>query len=455
MFAVYLNLLLLLLITTLVHQSVQDNTPDLDHWISKQDTISFQTIHQNINPHGTKRGFFAASLSTYRPDYFYTWTRDAALVARVLTSLNETSDDTLMDYIQFQIDTQSADTRCGCLGEPKFNTDGSSYRGTWGRPQNDGPAERAVTFMLIATRWIDNGYQDTAWIYNHLVPSLVKDLDYIVKVWYQDSFDLWEEVLGTHFYTLMVMRRAMLDSVGFFNSYEKRPVDEYRLTAHLIAKRLEGFWSVEHGYVMATQGIRNGVQKPSGLDVSTLLAANLVASRKDGFFSPGSDKILATVAALEKSFKSLYPINHQQAQNLGTCIGRYPEDIYDGYDTSVGNPWFLATAAFTELYYLAIEEWKQVGVEVNDINQVFFSNIMQIEHGYYAPQSNRLNQLIGAAQVAANRFLKTIRFHQANNGSMSEQYDRYIGYMAGARDLTWSHAAFISASRAKSERFIQ
>lgn len=279
MLAGYLTLLLFI---TLVHPTVQDTNADLDQWISKQDIISFQTIHQNVNPHGTKRGFFAASLSTYHPNYFYTWTRDAALVARVLTGLDETSDDTLMDYVQFQIDTQSTETQCGCLGEPKFNTDGSSYQGTWGRPQNDGPAERAVAFMLIAKRWMDNGYQETAWIYHHLVPSLVKDLDYVVKVWYQDSFDLWEEVLGTHFYTLMIMRRALLDSVDFFNAYGKRPVDQYRLTAHLIAKRLEGFWSVEHGYIMATQGVRNGVQKLSGLDVSTLLAANLVASRKDG-----------------------------------------------------------------------------------------------------------------------------------------------------------------------------
>lgn len=164
---------------------------------------------------------------------------------------------------------------------------------------------------------------------------------------------------------------------------------------------------------------------------------------------------MATVVALEDSFASLYPINSQQSNQLGTCIGRYPEDIYDGYDTSVGNPWFLATAAYTELYYLAIKEWKQLGISINDINRRFFQRIMHVDDGYYSPESAIVKELIEKTQQAADKYLKTIQYHQAQNGSMSEQYDRYIGFMAGARDLTWSHAAFISASKAKAGQCIQ
>lgn len=258
---------------------------DLDKWISEQHTISFQTMLKNINPLGTKRGFFAASLSTSRPDYFYTWTRDAALVARVLSSLPETNDTLLQDYIEFQIDTQHTPTQCNCLGEPKFHPDGSSYQGTWGRPQNDGPAERAIAFLLIAKRWRQDGYQDTAWIENKIIPAILKDLDYICKVWYQPSFDLWEEILGTHFYTLMVMRRSLLDGIDFFTTHTPYvSIDNYKWVASLMTRRLETFWSPQHRYILATQNVQNGVQKPSGLDVSTLLAANLVASRNDGKF---------------------------------------------------------------------------------------------------------------------------------------------------------------------------
>lgn len=167
-------------------------------------------------------------------------------------------------------------------------------------------------------------------------------------------------------------------------------------------------------------------------------------------------QILATAIALEESFTSLYPINsHQQSKkHLSTCIGRYPEDIYDGYGTSVGNPWFLATAAYTELYYLAIQEWKQSGISVNSISRGFFNRMMggtvMVQDGDYDPESETVKMLVKKTREAADKFLATIQYHQANNGSMSEQYDRYIGYMAGARDLTWSHAAFISASKSRS-----
>ncbi|KAI7867886.1 Six-hairpin glycosidase-like protein [Mucor mucedo] len=283
-------------------------------------------------------GFFAASLSTHQPDYFYTWTRDSALVA-------QTNDTLLHDYVDFQMDVQKTSTRCNCLGEPKFNKDGSSFKG----------------------------------------------LDYISKVWYQPS---------THFFTLMVMRKALLDGIDFFK-LSNRNVEEYKLASHLIGKRIETFWSEQHNYIMATQNVQNGVQKPSGLDVSTF--------RNDGFFTPGSDKMLATVVALEESFEPLYPIN----------------------------------------------KWEKLGVSVNSINRRFFQRIMQVDDGYYSPESATLKEIIKKTTHAADKFLKTIQFHQARNGSMSEQYDRYIGFMAGARDLTWSHAAFITASKAKDSHLIQ
>lgn len=33
------------------------------------------------------------------------------------------------------------------LGEPKFHVDGTPFTGSWGRPQRDGPALRALTLM--------------------------------------------------------------------------------------------------------------------------------------------------------------------------------------------------------------------------------------------------------------------------------------------------------------------
>ncbi|KAI8645435.1 Six-hairpin glycosidase-like protein [Parasitella parasitica] len=455
--------LLILFITSLIYHycsagldALQTDSP-LDIWLARQHVTSFKTIMHNINPPGTSRGFFAASLSTYKPDYFFTWTRDAALVTRVIASLPETNLTVLTDYVDFQIKTQITPTVCNCLGEPKFNTDGSGYTSSWGRPQNDGPAERAIAFIAIANRWRLEG-QDQIYITDTLAPAIIKDLNYVVDVWQQPCYDLWEEIEGVHFYTLMVMRRALLDAVDFFDAHSDTPFrdDSYRSTAYQIEKRIEFFWSSHLNHITSTQDIRNGVQKPSGLDVSILLAANLVSERNDGFFTPDSDKILATAHALENTFKSIYPLNQQLDERLGTSIGRYPEDFYDGIGISVGNPWFIATAAYTELYYLAIKKWKQVGVVINDINRPFFCQLLGTstpyfaqQNTYYAPGSLELDHLIFKATLSADKYLATIQYHQARNGSISEQFDRYIGYMAGARDLTWSHAAFITAAKAK------
>lgn len=121
-------------------QSFPTGNPDISSWVSKQEGISFSEMLRNVNPPGTAKGFVAASLSTAGPDYFYTWTRDAALVSRVIAYKYNTTNagdnnihGALQDYVTFQINTQTESTPCNCLGEPKFNPDGSSFTGPWGR----------------------------------------------------------------------------------------------------------------------------------------------------------------------------------------------------------------------------------------------------------------------------------------------------------------------------------
>lgn len=134
-------------------------------------------------------------------------------------------------------------------------------------------------------------------------------------------------------------------------------------------------------------------------------------------------------------------------------MGRYPEDIYDGYSTSQGNPWFLATSAMTELFYNAILEWKhQGGVEVNEINHDFFKQrdpAVELGHVYRVNQPD-FDNLIQTLAYDADRFLVTIQHHQQANGALSEQFNRRTGYQQGALDLTWSYAALISALYSRS-----
>ncbi|KAI8143491.1 glucoamylase [Fennellomyces sp. T-0311] len=424
-----------------------DGQPALSDWVEKESAISWDALLRNINPPGAIRGFVAASPSTSNPNYFYTWTRDSALVMRVVVSkYNEEVKRLLHDYVASEIYHQVTPTQCGCLGEPKFNADGSGYDGSWGRPQNDGPANRAITMMLLADRSHKRFVEKT------LVPAIYTDLDYTVDSWASPCFDLWEEVCGLHFYTLMVMRRALVDGAQFASDNgDSARAASYAHTAEKVRDKLETFWS--SSYLFVTQQHCGGVEKPSGLDISVLLAANHAGLPP---FTPGSDKMLATAHALEEAFEALYPVNDFHPSHIGTAIGRYPEDTYDGYGTSAGNPWFLATAGLAELYYRAALEWQtdRSSITVNEINGPFFARLLtepieRVRGTMFRYGSSEFDMVINEMTKAADRFMATVQYHQRPNGSLSEQFNRYTGFEQGARDLTWSYASFITAADAR------
>ncbi|KAI9315487.1 glucoamylase glam [Dichotomocladium elegans] len=425
-------------------------------WADSQHKISWKAMLANINPPGSATGFIAASLSTSGPDYYYAWTRDAAMVAHVIVNAYNTTkagDATtlgvLKDFVTFQIKAMATSTVCNCLGEPKFNPDGSSYTGPWGRPQNDGPAERATTFILFADSYLSQT-GDAAYV-TTLKRAIFTDLDYVVTTWQDNCFDLWEEVNGLHMYTLAVMRRSLVDGASFAaRNGDNTRASTYTNTAKSIETKLASFYNSSSNYVVVTKNFAGGVNK-AGLDTSTLIAAN-TAGLGDGFFTPGSPEILATAAAIEKSFADLYGINKQIPNWLGTAIGRYPEDTYNGNGNSQGNPWFICTATFAELYYRAILEWQHAGsVTVNNVNLPFFKKFDSSTSSgtTYTVGTSSFDSLISKVAYAADNFFSTIKYHAATNGSMSEQFNRDTGFMTGARDLTWSHAAFITAAKAK------
>lgn len=170
-------------------------------------------------------------------------------------------------------------------------------------------------------------------------------------------------------------------------------------------------------------------------------------------------KVLATAVAIEDAFERLYPLNREQPQHLGTAIGRYPEDTYDGYQSaSLGNPWFLATLAYAELYYNAIQEKDYVAV--NEVNAPFFAHVLKtrpedLMYQVFLRGEPGFDELVNKMLARADAFMKTVQYHARSNGSLSEQYDRYIGFQTGARDLTWSYAAFITAANARRQLLVK
>ncbi len=387
-------------------------------WYRQQHKRSLNYLLENISRDDTPVGFVVASPSKVQPNYYYHWVRDAALVMRSLDIAlpNSSQKETLFDdYIQLVNHHQLTPTLTG-LGEPKFNPDGTGYYGPWGRPQNDGPALRAITLMHYAFNLLKENKNEYVrkYLYRNTLPArgvIKKDLEYIAHNWRKVDFCLWEEVKGHHFYTRMAQRTAMYlgaklaDELG-----DSGAAAWYYLQAMELNKELEKHYSARKGYIVSTINRVGGLDyKKSNLDTSIILAVN--HSWVPGLsFGPNDPRVKQTAIKLVEAFKLKYPLNHN-SKKIGVAMGRYPEDTYYG-----GNPWFLLTNAMAE-YYLNLSHLSK----------------------------NKKDQKRYAMQ--AEKFLLRVKKHMSSEGRMAEQFDMHTGFMLGAKDLTWSYASFLTVKK--------
>jgi glucoamylase len=442
----------------------------LEEWLNFESTKATKALLSNISPEGALLGSISASPSRENPNYYYHWVRDGALVMDIVVALYEKATNEaergefsklLLDYVDFSLHIQSVPNFSGGLGEPKFRMDGTAYNDDWGRPQNDGPALRAITLTRFAQDLLASN-QGESWVraklYDTGLPSytLIKtDLEYVSHHWRESAFDLWEEVRGSHFYTKMVQRKALIegailaDRMGDFAA-----AGWYRLQANQLEDAIDKHWSQNRGYLLETLDRMYGsVYKDSGLDVAVLLGV-IHGNTHDGFYDITSDRVLATAYALRESFQKIYPINSRS--DLAPAIGRYPEDIYNGYSVGdlPGNPWVLATHAYAELYFRLISAWNLDGmIHITRTNLPFFKDLVggtRISSKFKADLtfirgSAEFEQILNQAKIEGDRFLARVQLHATVDGALSEQMNRYTGFMQGARDLGWSYASFLTA----------
>lgn len=421
-------------------------------------------LKRAISPADGLPGAILASPSRTKPDYYYHWTRDAALVTMGVVRECRTRPleadwcrATLIDLIEFARLIQRSNALTGA-GEPKFYVDGRPYDLPWGRPQTDGPALRAIAFIELANQWLDAG--DEREVRRRLyggegLPARTPvkvDLEYVAHNWRLSSFDLWEEVLGDHFYTRLAQRRALLegaalaDRLGDFGA-----AAFYREQAHSMEGSVAAHWNDQRNLIRPTLRRVDGLEKPQELDVAVVLAS-LHARGADGFFGPTDDRVLATAERIRAEFARLYSLN--RGKGSAVAIGRYPEDHYDGEaGTGTAHPWFLATHAYAELCYLAAREFEARGrIEINDLNRSFFKSLegrfdFPLDgHRAYVSGSPEFDRLTSALRAQGDSFLRVSLAHMdQNDGSMSEQFHRDTGYMLSAVHLTWSYASYLSA----------
>lgn len=396
---------------------------EFEDWLSRESSIARTKLLNNVSPAPrypgdvVLKGAIIASPSDHDPDYYFVWTRDAALVANVILSMYERATDVaekreylkhVLDYAEFSLVNMKRASPAG-PGEPKFHVNGEPFTGPWGRPQNDGPALRASLFMRLGQILLDAGYAQ--YFYQRIWPIIESDLRYVSEVWANANFDLWEEIKGDHFYTRMVQLHALQKGSEFVEPFNPGLAAWLKIQRDLLTVSIEEHFNLDEMRIIENINRVEGITKPSGLDAATILAVLHTKGLQRLAFS--DEFLMNSAEAIERSFAALYPINSHRP-DLGTAIGRYPEDHYYG-----GNPWFLTTLAFAEYYF-------EVGLE-------------HLKQG----REDRAREFL----AKGDKFLYRVRTHMdQRNGSMSEQMRRDNGYMVSARDLTWSYAAWLTAA---------
>jgi len=424
------------------------NTPDpapagagLDEWIEAQYHHSAQRMLRGISATDlvkqrpgfgqsvqARAGSVVASpvLASYDPDpdYFFHWYRDSAVVMDALRMLYERgtlADEALQlfaEFVDFSLGLDALDGRrlsqarewrervmpefrkylrddadlAGVhgervRGETRVNADGTLDISSWPRPQHDGIATRALTLRRwLALPRLDPPLREAA---SRLLQA---DLDYTRRHWSEPCYDIWEEELGLHYYTLCTAAAALGE-------------DPQCAAIH---RMLDGFWDAAQGHYRS-RVLASGLASAKQLDIAVILAAihtDLPGARH----SPADPRMHSTLMRLEELFAECYAINERRPAGSGPAMGRYAGDVYYS-----GGAYYFATLGAAQLCYLAAGR-------------------------------------AAAAQPWIERgdaFLATVRAFTPDSGDLAEQFDQQSGVQTSARDLTWSYAAFISAAVAR------
>lgn len=380
----------------------------------------------NIQPNGA----IVASPSKQEPNYYYDWVRDSAIAMNLIETWYEATHATehkerLLRYVSWtQLIQHQHDPLPGqdILGEPKFYINGYPFDGQWGRPQNDGPALRASVLIHFAQQLLNQN--ETEYVQTHLYNSsldpraisvIKMDLEYTAHHWADENFDLWEEVLGNHFFTTMAQQKALFDGAALARRLnDEQAAIYYEQQAALINIRLYQHLDQSHHLIQSTLPPHLGPQKAFELDSSIILG--ILLNPQNGILAPNSIYVEKTVNALHDQFNQMFPINNNKSGAI--LFGRYPGDTYDGYQTDgQGNPWFILTATMAEYYFTLA-----ANLPINEKQPMLMEKYIKTGDAY----------------------LKLIKIY-APEMNLSEQINLNTGVQQGANSLTWSYVAVLHA----------
>ncbi|MGO4570837.1 glycoside hydrolase family 15 protein [Microvirga sp. 2TAF3] len=427
----------------------------------------------------------ATDLSGGEPDYFFHWLRDSSLVMEALRILHmhgrlRDAARFFGDFVAFSLGlrrldgptrlrqgnirqavppdvlkyVRSDDELMGLvgdapLGDVRFNPDGTLDIIIWSRPQNDGPALRALGIL----RYIRlAGAFGTA----EATDLVLGDLAFVARHWAEPCYDLWEEELGHHYYTRLVQMAAIENGAEWMIERDDRDgADHFRSVARALGESLESHWSPERRFYLSRLGVRRH-NPQNDLDASIILAV-LHSGRETGTHSMLDPRVHATLAKLEDLFAAEYRINNPPRKGRAPAMGRYAADVYVS-----GGAWYMTTFATAEFHYrLAGLVARGHGIECNDENAPFLTRVLgrrtTLPYGLLPSSSIDRTMLANAFLERGDAFMATVRDYTPASGELSEQFDHTTGRQTSAKNLAWSYAAFITAydARQRAASFLQ
>ena len=382
------------------------------------------------------------------PDYFFHWFRDSAVVIDALRLLyvdRRIGDEGLQhlrDFTRFSLAVNGLDGRAvaaeqgrrarvapellqylredhdlasvhgdAVVAETRVNPDGTLDVLRWARPQHDGPPLCALALL----RWAAGGHLDAA-LLAEVTPLIRFDLDFTLRHWREPSYDIWEEELGHHYYTLRVAGAALAEGAAWLEGLgDTAQAQRCREESRAVRRLLDDYWVDEqndrdatHGYYRSRM-LADDQPSPKALDIAVILSA-IHTFGTEAAHGPADPRMQATLARLDALFDAAYPINHGRAAGRGAAMGRYAGDVYCS-----GGAYYFSTLGAAEFCFRA-------AAMGGDARQWF-------ERG--------------------DAYLATVRAYTPAGGDLSEQFDQRSGAQTSAKQLAWSHAAFISCVSAR------
>ena len=381
--------------------SMADLPPGICHLYRRSLTI----LRSQIDNHGAIIAANDFDIAHYGHDtYSYMWPRDGALVSAAL--IQSGYSEVTRRFFDF---CHRVITEEGYLLH-KYNPDGS-LGSSWHGWYHDGhkrlPIQEDETALVLWALWRHfDRFGDIEFVKPHYRGLVIRAADWMCR--YRDdetglplpSWDLWEERLGVHAWTVGATWGGLQAAANFAEAFgETDLAAKYRSVADEIKAGVrEHLMSSELGCFARTVN-----RKEDGTwSYDTTVDASLIGLWYFGMFAPDDPEIVATMETMRERLW------------VGTDVGgvaRYENDTYHqvsgDVDTVPGNPWFICT--------LWLAQW-------------------------YIARARDVDELDPAIDL-----LDWVADQDLPSGVMAEQVHPYTNEPLSVSPLTWSHATLVLA----------